>query len=78
MVPITKGVVKMKTRYHKYYPPQLDVTAPEHEVLILIREDGKTVWINVDGMCMFRASQIPILIIDDRRKKFESKMFGDI
>lgn len=44
-----------------------DVTAPEH-VEVLIRNDGKVLWVNVDGCCEFRASRISksIEIKDER------------
>jgi hypothetical protein len=44
----------------------IDITAPE-VVEILIRDDGKVVWINVDGICRFRACQIKALIAEDKR-----------
>ena len=40
-----------------------DVTAPRH-VEIRIREDGKVVWVNVDGICRFRACRIENLIVN--------------
>jgi hypothetical protein len=43
-----------------------DVIAPE-VVEILIRGDGEVVWVNVDGICKFRACQIKVLIVEDRR-----------
>ena len=48
--------------------PSLDVTAPRDGVEIIIRHDGKVVWVNVDGVCAFRASCIPSLAIEDRRE----------
>jgi hypothetical protein len=44
----------------------IDITAPE-VVEILIRDDGKVVWINVDGICRFRACEIKALIAKDKR-----------
>jgi len=35
---------------------------------IIIRQDGKTVWINNEEKCLFRAQQINKLIIRDNRK----------
>ena len=36
---------------------------------ISIREDGKIVWINVEGVCLLRVCRIENLVLDDRRKK---------
>ena len=47
---------------------QVDVTGAD-VVEISIREDGKVVWINVDGMCACRVCRIKEIIIDDRRVK---------
>jgi hypothetical protein len=49
---------------------QVDITAPEL-VDITINEDGKVVWINVDGVCRFRAQRIKNLAIYDGRKDSE-------
>jgi hypothetical protein len=50
---------------------QLDLTAPLHEVEILIREDGSVLWVNVDGINRLRICQIPqgVLKIEDHRKR---------
>lgn len=55
----------MKTITLKQTEP-IDITAPEH-VEILIRQDGKVIWINVDGVCEFRACRINKLILNDKR-----------
>jgi len=52
-----------------YAVHQMDVTAPEAEVEIDIREDGKVLWISVDGITVLRICQIPKLELTDRRKK---------
>ena len=39
------------------------------EIQIQIGSDGKTIWINSVEGCIFRASNIPKLLIDDLRKK---------
>lgn len=44
----------------------IDVTGPEH-LEIVIREDGVIVWINIDGMCAFRACRIKELVVTDNR-----------
>jgi hypothetical protein len=36
-------------------------------VQVQVREDGRTVWVNVDGICRLRASAIPELEIEDSR-----------
>jgi hypothetical protein len=43
-----------------------DVVAPK-SVEIVIDHDSKRIWINVDGVCTFRAYRIEKLAIDDRR-----------
>jgi hypothetical protein len=35
---------------------------------ILINEDSKKVWVNVNGKCMLRAQNIQTLIVQDERK----------
>jgi hypothetical protein len=50
-----------------------DITAPAH-VQIIIRADGKTVWVNVDGICKLRICQIPILEVEDQRPKSSPKL----
>ena len=44
-----------------------DITAPK-AVQIMIRRDGKVVWVNVDGRCVFRACQIEVLEVEDLRE----------
>ena len=48
----------------------IDITAPE-TVEILIRDDKKVVWINVNGECVFRACRIGQLDINDPVKDSE-------
>jgi len=48
----------------------LDITAPE-TVEILIREDGEVIWINVDGLCRFRACRIKKLELNDLRERLK-------
>jgi len=47
---------------------QLDVTAPT-SVQITIREDGRTIWVNVDEVCLLRACRIKDLKVVDLRTK---------
>lgn len=49
----------------------IDITAPG-VLEIKIRRDGKVVWINVDGICRFRACQIETLILEDDRNAVDS------
>lgn len=44
----------------------LDITKPEH-VEIQIRNDGKVIWIHIDGITRLRICQIPLLVINDER-----------
>lgn len=46
----------------------VDVSQPQHGVEIQIRKDGKVVWVNVDGVCMLRVSQIDFPIQITRQK----------
>lgn len=50
----------------------VDVTAPQ-VVEISIRYDGKVVWVNIDGICRFRACQIGTLILEDRRNGMDTE-----
>lgn len=49
-------------------PATLDITAPDC-VEIIIKDNGKVVWINTENGCQFRASQIKHLEVIDERKK---------
>jgi hypothetical protein len=44
----------------------VDITAPEM-VQVQIDVYGKTLWVNVNGICRFRACRIEHLSIDDDR-----------
>ncbi len=46
----------------------LDITAPKDGVEVEINSDGKTLWVNVDGICRLRVCQIPVLMIVDNRR----------
>ncbi len=46
-----------------------DVTAPDG-VEIMIRHDGKVIWVNIDGKCLLRACRIKNLTLDDQRQDF--------
>jgi len=45
----------------------IDITEPE-SVQVDIKSDGKVIWVNVNGSCMFRACRIKNLEINDGRK----------
>jgi hypothetical protein len=47
---------------------QMDISAPKRGVDITVREDGKVVWVNVDGICVLRICQIPVLDVLDARE----------
>ena len=44
----------------------IDVLQPAH-VEVKIRGDGKVVWVNVDGVCKFRAKVKELELIDERK-----------
>ena len=46
----------------------IDITAGlETVVEISIRDDGRVIWVNVDGVCRLRCCRIEKLVVDDRR-----------
>jgi hypothetical protein len=44
----------------------LDITGAEH-VEVLIRDDRKVIWVNVNGICRLRVCQIETLVVNDER-----------
>lgn len=50
----------------------LDITAPEHGVEIEIRDDGKVIWIHVDGITALRICQVPLIVMTDHRDQGRS------
>lgn len=54
---------------HKSIMRQRDITS-HYEAEVVIRQDGKTIWINVDGVCVERILLAPTakLILIDARK----------
>jgi hypothetical protein len=42
----------------------VDITAPEHGVEIDVSQDGRVVWVNVDGQCVLRICRIPTITIN--------------
>ena len=52
-------------------PRMLYITAPT-VVEVQIREDGRVLWVNIDGECKLRVSSIGLLsVLDDREPKPE-------
>lgn len=49
----------------------LDIIEPDSEVQVVIREDGKAMWLNVDGRCVCRVGRIPpgMITIEDQRRQ---------
>ncbi len=45
----------------------IDISKPE-VIEILIKTDGKVIWINTENGCIFRACCIKKLIVNDGRK----------
>jgi len=45
-----------------------DLSGPKH-IEVVISEDGRTIWINDEIQCLFRACRVKNLIVDDRRKR---------
>ena len=44
-----------------------DINAPRMGVQVQIRDDGKVLWVNVDGLCVLRVNNIPMLDVEDMR-----------
>jgi hypothetical protein len=51
---------------YNYSEGMLDITAPDI-VEVEFREDGKVIWVNVDGKCALRICQISKLFVSDNR-----------
>lgn len=45
----------------------LDICGAELGVQVDIRDDGKVLWVSVDGLTVLRICQIPLLEINDAR-----------
>lgn len=54
----------------------IDVTRPQ-VVEVQISVDKKKVWVNVDGVCRFRAHDIQNFVLDGRPKSPRSKVTPD-
>ena len=55
------------TTIEKLLNNQLDLTGAEN-CEVVIKEDGKVLWINVEGVCALRVCRIDNLVLDDRRR----------
>ena len=42
----------------------IDITSPRHGVEVVTCKKTHRVWVNVDGVCVFRACQIPVLVTE--------------
>lgn len=49
-------------------PEMVDVTAPGC-VQVQISKDGRTLWINVDGVCRLRCCRVAALEVEDGREE---------
>jgi hypothetical protein len=60
----------MENHHPTYHDPQLkfiDITAPEFPVDVVVRADGKVLWINIGEVCIMRICQMKEIIITDDR-----------
>lgn len=48
----------------------VDVNAPK---VVEISVNDKTVWVNVDGVCLFRACRVGLVIVEDKREDKEPR-----
>ena len=49
-----------------YKDEAVEIVKPKH-VEVMIRQDGKTIWVNVDGLRLFRAGQCEKIQVNDQR-----------
>lgn len=50
----------------------LDLCGAKMGVQVDIRDDGKVLWVSVDGQTVFRICQIPFLEVNDARKETDN------
>ena len=43
----------------------IDLTKPQHGVEVVTYHRNKRIWINVDGICLLRICQIPVLLTEN-------------
>jgi len=53
-------------------PQQLDITGAE-VVEVGIRNDGRVLWVNVNGICRLRVCRIKTLVLQDARLKIDEE-----
>ena len=46
----------------------LDITGAK-EVEVMVKEDGKVLWVNADGLCLLRICRIGRITVEDKRRK---------
>lgn len=44
----------------------IDISSPK-TVEIRVSHDGKTLWVNVDEICVLRITRVPIMVVEDER-----------
>lgn len=49
--------------------PMLEISKPEHGVEIELSDAGRTLWVNVDGVCRLRISRIAVPVIAKLKPK---------
>lgn len=52
--------------------PMLDVRAPRSGVDVTVSHDQKSLWVNIDGMCVLRVEEIPHLAVFSPAPKEET------
>ena len=63
---MTKGL--LRPTVEELMDAHLDITAPAC-VDIQIKENGRVIWVNVNGVCILRICRIPCLEVQDNRKR---------
>lgn len=61
------ATLQLRKRWRRRSEDMKDVTAPK-VVEVVIREDGKVIWINTEKGCVFRACRIGELFVNDERR----------
>jgi hypothetical protein len=51
----------------EFRQPLKDITTPKHGVQVEICNDGRVLWVHVDGITVLRICQIPKLTVEDNR-----------
>ena len=44
---------------HVEHHTMQDITKPDMGVHVQVRDDGRVLWVNVDGICVLRVCQMP-------------------